>query len=78
MTTLATLEQTRVDRWKARAAWKTYRLLIDLRRKQKWDLLPPEDPFLLKRITEYFFAIVGEWKLTTLEKGMVAATRVRV
>lgn len=37
----------------------------------EWDLVAPLDPFLVKRISEHYFAIVAQWDLTPLERSMV-------
>ena len=43
----------------------------------EWDPLAPVDPFLLKRLTNRFFAVVAEWDLTPLERAVIEGTRGR-
>jgi hypothetical protein len=37
-----------------------------------WEMVPPTDPYLLRRITKYVFAIMEQWDLTPLEKAAMA------
>jgi hypothetical protein len=34
-----------------------------------WEMVPPTDPYLLRRITRNIFAVVAQWDLTPLEKA---------
>lgn len=38
---------------------------------EKWKLVPPNDPYLLRRITNNIFVVVGAWNLTELEKSVM-------
>lgn len=46
---------------------KTYHILWEA---EKWEAVP-KDPFLLKRITPVFYAVVGAWNLTKLERAVM-------
>lgn len=37
----------------------------------EWDLTPPLDPFLVKRVSKHFFAVIAQWDLTPLERSLV-------
>jgi hypothetical protein len=39
----------------------------------KWEQVPPTDPYLLKRITSRIFIVMGSWDLTPIEKAVMAA-----
>jgi len=38
----------------------------------EWRMIPPTDPYLLKRITKTLFVVVAAWNLTDLEKSVMA------
>lgn len=38
----------------------------------EWKLVPPTDPWLLKRITKTLFVVLAGWDLTELEKAVMA------
>jgi hypothetical protein len=39
---------------------------------KEWEKLPePKDPFLLKRISENLFVILGKWEITELERAVI-------
>lgn len=42
---------------------------------ESWDLAPPIDPMLLKRIGGDLYAVVAQWDLTELERRIIAGTR---
>jgi len=46
---------------------KAYHILWEA---EKWEAVP-KDPFLLKRITPVFYAVVGAWNLTKLERAVM-------
>jgi len=46
---------------------KTYHILWEA---EKWEAIP-KDPFLLKRITPIFYAVIGAWNLTKLERAVM-------
>ena len=37
-----------------------------------WKMVPPTDPYLLRRITKNIFAVEAQWDLTPLEKAAMA------
>lgn len=37
-----------------------------------WQMVPPTDPYLLRRITKNIFAVEAQWDLTPLEKAAMA------
>lgn len=37
----------------------------------EWKLIPPTDPYLLKRITKTLFVVLAGWNLTPLEKSVM-------
>jgi|SRR6185295_3768243 len=39
----------------------------------EWKMIPPTDPWLLKRINERMFVAVAGWNLTALEKSVMAS-----
>lgn len=38
----------------------------------EWKMVPPTDPYLLRRITKNIFAVEAQWDLTPLEKAAMA------
>lgn len=44
---------------------RRHTILFDV---EKWDPMPPTDPYLLREISFPIFKIVGEWDLTPAEK----------
>lgn len=43
---------------------------------REWEKLPePKDPFLLKRISENLFVVLGTWDLTELERAIMGGLR---
>jgi hypothetical protein len=38
----------------------------------EWRMVPPTDPYLLRRITKNIFAVEAQWDLTPLEKAAMA------
>lgn len=38
----------------------------------EWKMVPPTDPWLLKRVTERLFVVLAGWDLTELEKSVMA------
>ncbi|TWT34974.1 hypothetical protein KOR42_53530 [Thalassoglobus neptunius] len=40
-------------------------------------MTPPGDPYLLKKISGEFYAVLAEWDLTELEKAVMAELRNR-
>lgn len=38
----------------------------------EWKMIPPTDPYLLKRITKTMFVVLAGWDLTELEKSAMA------
>ena len=48
-----------------------YHILFEV---QKWDEYPA-DPFLLKQISGWIFAVIREWELTDLERALLAGMR---
>jgi len=38
---------------------------------EKWEKIPPKDPYLLRRITPNMFVIVAGWNLTELERAVM-------
>lgn len=38
----------------------------------KWEMIPPTDPYLLRRITKNIFVVEAQWDLTPLEKAAMA------
>lgn len=52
---------------------KNYYVLWEVK---QWEQLPePKDPFLLKRISENLFVILGAWDLTPLERSVMAGLK---
>lgn len=45
-----------------------YHILFEV---EKWDVYPT-DPFLLKQISGWMFAVIGEWDLTPLEQSLLS------
>lgn len=41
----------------------------------QWEPEAPDDPFLLKRISERFFAVLAQWDLTPLERAVIESNR---
>jgi hypothetical protein len=39
---------------------------------EAWEMLPPTDPYLLRRITKTVFAVLAQWDLTPLERAAMA------
>lgn len=39
----------------------------------KWEMVPPVDPWLLERITKTMFVVLAAWDLTPLERACMAA-----
>lgn len=46
----------------------SYHILWDV---DTWELLPPKDPILLKRLTKNLFLIIDKWNLTKLERAVI-------
>ena len=38
---------------------------------KKWEIIPPKDPYLLKRITPNMFVVLAGWNLTELERSVM-------
>ena len=38
---------------------------------EEWSLVPPKDPYLLKRITKNMFVVLAGWDLTELERAVM-------
>jgi hypothetical protein len=38
---------------------------------EKWELAPPKDPILLKRVTSNMFLVLATWNLTKLERAVI-------
>ncbi len=41
----------------------------------EWEPEAPDDPFLLKRISERFFAVLAQWDLSPLEQAVIESNR---
>lgn len=39
---------------------------------EKWNMEPPRDPLLLRRVSHNLFAVVARWDLTELERSVIA------
>lgn len=37
----------------------------------KWEMIPPKDPYLLKRLNNNMFVVLGAWDLTELERAVI-------
>ena len=37
----------------------------------KWEMIPPKDPYLLRRLTKNVFVVLGAWDLTELERAVI-------
>lgn len=37
----------------------------------KWEMIPPKDPYLLRRLTKNIFVVIGAWDLTELERAVI-------
>ena len=55
---------------KVRYALKNYYLLWEV---ESWDLVPPVDPMLLKRLNGTLFCVLATWDLTELERAIIKA-----
>ena len=55
---------------KIRYALKNYYLLWEV---ESWDLMPPIDPMLLKRLNGTLFCVLATWDLTELERAIIKA-----
>ena len=55
---------------KVRYALKNYFLLWEV---ESWDLVPPVDPMLLKRLNDTLFCVLATWDLTELERAIIKA-----
>jgi len=55
---------------KVRYALKNYYLLWEV---ESWDLMPPIDPMLLKRLNDTLFCVLATWDLTELERAIIKA-----
>lgn len=42
---------------------------------EKWEILPPRDPMLLKHLGGMLYVVLAEWDLTELERAVIAGTR---
>lgn len=52
---------------------KNYYILWEVK---EWELLPEaKDPFLLKRISENLFAVLGAWDITELERAVIGGLK---
>ena len=52
---------------------KNYYILWEVK---SWEILPePKDPFLLKRISENMFVILGVWNITELERAIIGGLK---
>lgn len=38
---------------------------------KEWEMVPPKDPYLLKRITKNMFVVLAAWDLTELERAVM-------
>lgn len=38
---------------------------------EKWEKIPPKDPYLLKRLTKNMFVVLAGWDLTELERAVL-------
>ena len=55
---------------KVRYTLKNYFLLWEV---ESWDLVPPVDPMLLKRLNGTLFCVLATWDLTELERAIIKA-----
>lgn len=42
---------------------------------EKWEVVPPRDPLLLKHLAGMLYVVLAEWELTPLEMAVIAGTR---
>jgi hypothetical protein len=43
---------------------------------KEWEELPePKDPYLLKRISENLFVVLGAWEITDLERAIIGGLK---
>ena len=51
---------------------KPYHVLWEVENQEAWEeSRPPKDPILLKRLTGPFWAVIGTWRLTKLERAVL-------
>ena len=55
---------------KVRYALRNYYVLWEV---ESWDLVPPVDPMLLKRLNGTLFCVLATWDLTELERAIIKA-----